>query len=94
MIVQTRVGYEACFNMRNANLDSKEIDMNEIQFILYSLPDEEGKVQVVIKDETMWATKVLHEYIQKGFVMDDDRLKQAKTKRQKRNTASLTQPSR
>lgn len=26
-----------------------------------------------------WATKVLHEYIQKGFVMDDDRLKQAKT---------------
>lgn len=136
--------------------------MNEIQFILYSLPDEEGKVQVVIKDETIWATqkamaqlfgvgvpaiskhlshifeegeldkdvvvskmeittqhgaiegktqskgvdfynldaiiavgyrvsslkatrfrqwatKVLHEYIQKGFVMDDDRLKQAKT---------------
>ena len=31
--------------------------MNEIQFILYSLPDEEGKVQVVIKDETMWATQ-------------------------------------
>lgn len=136
--------------------------MNESQFILYSLPDDEGKVQVVIKDETMWttqkamaqlfgvgvpaiskhlknifdegelekdvvvskmeiatqhgaiegkiqmsetafysldaiiavgyrvsslkatrfrqwATKVLHEYIQKGFVMDDDRLKQAKT---------------
>lgn len=26
-----------------------------------------------------WATKVLHEYIQKGFVMDDERLKQAKT---------------
>lgn len=23
--------------------------MNEIQFIFYSLPDEEGKVQVVIK---------------------------------------------
>ena len=130
--------------------------MNEIQFILYSLPDDEGKVQVIIKDETIWATqkamaqlfgcstdniglhlkniftsgklqkesvtekisstasdgkkymtqfysldaiiavgyrvsslkatrfrqwatKVLHEYIQKGFVMDDDRLKQAKT---------------
>lgn len=29
----------------------------EIQFILYHLPDEEGKVQVVIKDETMWATQ-------------------------------------
>ena len=30
---------------------------NEIQFILYRLPDEEGKVQVVIKDETIWATQ-------------------------------------
>lgn len=131
----------------------------EIQFLLYSLPDEEGKVQMVIKDETLWctqkamaqlfgvgvpaiskhlknifeegelsknvvvskmeittqhgamegktqskevefysldaiiavgyrvsslkatrfrqwATKVLHEYIKKGFVMDDERLKQ------------------
>ena len=140
----------------------KNWDMNEIQFILYSLPDEDGKVQVVIKEDTIWATqkamaqlfgvgvpaiskhlshifeegeldkdvvvskmeittqhgaiegktqskyvdfynldaiiavgyrvssikatrfrqwatKVLHEYIQKGFVMDDDRLKQAKT---------------
>ena len=129
----------------------------EIQFLLYSLPDEEGKVQVVIKGETLWctqkamaqlfgvgvpaiskhlghifeegeldrtttvskmeivvnrgfrgsvneevefysldaiiavgyrvsslkatrfrqwATKILHEYIKKGFVMDDERLKQ------------------
>lgn len=31
--------------------------MNEIQFILYQLPDDEGKVQVVIKDETIWATQ-------------------------------------
>ena len=29
----------------------------EIQFLLYSLPDEEGKVQVVIKDETLWCTQ-------------------------------------
>ena len=129
----------------------------EIQFLLYSLPYEEGKVQVVIQDETLWctqkamaqlfgvgvpaiskhlghifeegeldrtttvskmeivvnrgfrgsvneevefysldaiiavgyrvsslkatrfrqwATKILHEYIKKGFVMDDERLKQ------------------
>ena len=131
----------------------------EIQFLLYNLPDEEGKVQVIIKDETLWctqkamaqlfgvgvpaiskhlknifeegeliknvvvskmeittqhgamegktqskevefysldaiiavgyrvsslkatrfrqwATKILHEYIKKGFVMDDERLKQ------------------
>ena len=130
--------------------------MNEIQFLLYSMPDGDGKVQVVIKDETLWctqkamaqlfdcstdniglhlknifaseeldkdsvtekisatasdgknyltqfysldaiiavgyrvnslkatrfrqwATKVLHEYIQKGFAMDDERLKQSKT---------------
>ena len=30
---------------------------NEIQFILYQLPEEEGKVQVVIKYETIWATQ-------------------------------------
>ena len=30
---------------------------NEIQFILYQLPEEEGKVQVIIKDETIWATQ-------------------------------------
>lgn len=126
---------------------------NEIQFILYNLPDEDGKVQVIIRDETLWctqkamaqlfgvdrtvvskhlknifesselqqnsvcakfahtaedckiyntqfynldavisvgyrvnslqatrfrqwATKILNEYIKKGFVLDDDRLKQ------------------
>lgn len=30
---------------------------NEVQFLLYSLPDEEGKVQVIIKDETIWCTQ-------------------------------------
>ena len=30
---------------------------NEIQFLLYSLPDEEGKVQVVLKDESIWCTQ-------------------------------------
>ena len=30
---------------------------NEIQFILYTMPDDEGKVQVVIKDETLWCTQ-------------------------------------
>jgi len=29
----------------------------EIQFILYSLPEDEGRVQVIIKDETIWATQ-------------------------------------
>ena len=126
---------------------------NEIQFLLYNMPEEEGKVQVVVKDDTIWctqkamaqlfgvgvpaiskhlknifeegelqmdsviskmettaadnknysttfysldaiiavgyrvnsmkatrfrqwATKILNEYIRKGFVLDDDRLKQ------------------
>ncbi len=30
---------------------------NEIQFLLYAMPDEEGKVQVVVKDETLWCTQ-------------------------------------
>ncbi len=30
---------------------------NEIQFLLYNMPDEDGKVQVIIKDETIWCTQ-------------------------------------
>lgn len=30
---------------------------NEIQFLLYNMPDEEGKVQVFIKDDTIWCTQ-------------------------------------
>ena len=30
---------------------------NEIEFLLYNLPDEEGRVQVVIKDENVWCTQ-------------------------------------
>lgn len=30
---------------------------NEIQFLLYSMPNSEGKVQVVIKNETIWCTQ-------------------------------------
>jgi len=29
----------------------------EIQFILYNLPEEDGKVQVIIRDETLWCTQ-------------------------------------
>lgn len=29
----------------------------EIQFLIYNMPDEDGKVQVVIKDETIWCTQ-------------------------------------
>lgn len=30
---------------------------NEIQYLLYSMPDADGKVQVVIKDKTLWCTQ-------------------------------------
>jgi hypothetical protein len=30
---------------------------NEIQFLLYNLPEEEGKIQVIIKDDTIWCTQ-------------------------------------
>ena len=30
---------------------------NEIQFLLYNMPDAEGSVQVVIRDETLWCTQ-------------------------------------
>lgn len=133
-----------------------EIMLQEIQFILYNLPNEDANVQVIVRDETLWctqkamaklfdvdrtviskhlknifetleleqdsvcvkiahtaedgkvyntqfysldaiisvgyrvnsvkatyfrvwATKVLKEFIQKGFALDDERLKQGKT---------------
>ena len=30
----------------------------QIEFLLYSLPDDEGKVQVVVRDETLWCTQM------------------------------------
>lgn len=34
------------------------VDMNrEVQFLLYNMPEDSGKVQVVIKDETIWCTQ-------------------------------------
>ena len=34
------------------------VDMDrELQFLLYNMPEDSGKVQVVIKDETIWCTQ-------------------------------------
>ena len=30
---------------------------NEIQFLLYTMPEADGKIQVVIKEETLWCTQ-------------------------------------
>ena len=45
------------FASKRTSSSGKRNMNNEIQFILYQLPDEEGRVQVVIKDETIWATQ-------------------------------------
>lgn len=31
--------------------------LQEIQFILYNLPEREGKGQVIIRDETIWCAQ-------------------------------------
>ena len=35
----------------------QNLTANEMQYVLYHLPDEEGVIQVVVKDETIWATQ-------------------------------------
>ena len=37
--------------------ERKSAMSNEIQFLLYNMPDADGKVQVVIKEETLWCTQ-------------------------------------
>lgn len=37
--------------------ERKSAISNEIQFLLYTMPEADGKVQVVIKDETLWCTQ-------------------------------------
>lgn len=39
------------------NFDREKMSNNELQFLLYNLPEEEGRVQVVVKDETIWCTQ-------------------------------------
>ena len=37
---------------------AEAVDMDrEVQFLLYNMPEDSGKVQVVIKDETIWCTQ-------------------------------------
>lgn len=37
--------------------ERKSAMSNEIQFLLYTMPETDGKVQVVIKEETLWCTQ-------------------------------------
>lgn len=45
------------WGMHKCNKGNEITMSGEIQFLLYSLPGEEGKVQVVVKDETLWCTQ-------------------------------------
>ena len=42
--------------MREFQVEVVDMD-REVQFLLYNMPEESGKVQVVIKDETIWCTQ-------------------------------------
>ena len=37
--------------------EKKSAMSNEIQFLLYTMPEADGKVQVVVKEETLWCTQ-------------------------------------
>ena len=47
-------------------------DMNrEVQFLLYYMPEESGKVQAVIKDEAIWCT-LITEYVTSNTLSETD----------------------
>ena len=46
-------------------------DMNrEVQFLLYNMPADSGKVQAVIKDEAIWCT-LITEYVSSNTSIRD-----------------------
>ncbi len=46
-------------------------DMNrEVQFLLYYMPADSGKVQAVIKDEAIWCTLITEYVTSNTFIRD------------------------
>lgn len=46
-------------------------DMNrEVQFLLHNMPADSGKVQAVIKDETIWCTLITEYVTSNTFIRD------------------------
>lgn len=46
-------------------------DMNrEVQFLLYNMPADSGKVQVVIKDKAIWCTLITEYVTSNTFIRD------------------------
>ena len=47
------------------------VDMDqEVQFLLYNMPEDSGKVQAVIKDETIWCTLITEYVTSNTFIRD------------------------
>lgn len=49
---------------------------NQLQNILYHLKQTDLEINVILKDESIWATKILKGYTIKGFVPNREQLKQ------------------
>lgn len=56
-------------NRTNRHFCIAEMD-REVQFLLYNMPADSGKVQAVIKDETMWCTLITEYVTSNTFIRD------------------------
>lgn len=56
-------------NRTNRHFCIAEMD-REVQFLLYYMPADSVKVQVVIKDETMWCTLITEYVTSNTFIRD------------------------
>ncbi len=56
-------------NRTNRHFSIAEMD-REVQFLLYNMPEDSGKVQAVIKDETMWCTLITEYVTSNTFIRD------------------------
>lgn len=56
-------------NRTNRHFCIAEMD-REVQFLLYYMPEDSGKVQAVIKDEAIWCTLITEYVTSNTFIRD------------------------
>ena len=56
-------------NRTNRQFCIAEMD-REVQFLLYYMPEDSGKVQAVIKDEAIWCTLITEYVTSNTFIRD------------------------
>ena len=56
-------------NRTNRHFCFAEMD-REVQFLLYNMPADSGKVQAVIKDEAIWCTLITEYVTSNTFIRD------------------------